>query len=255
VFREISQEDSHAAFSAIAKRSAVADLGASMECQGKGIRKRAAIFDLDGTLVDSMPLVFAMFSYAVEPFRPRPTSAEVMDSLGGPPETCIRRLLGASAAPSLPEANARMLAYEQEHFEDVVPFEGSRELLEALHGSGIQLAVWTGRDRHSTTSILRAHGLEPLFGALVCGDDLDSHKPDPAGLLQVLETLGVRPEDTLFLGDTEFDVEGGYGAGVPTIMIHHGRAVASKVAARALAVFEGPADAYAAVALHFGRTT
>jgi pyrophosphatase PpaX len=219
-----------------------------MKSQVDAVRKRAAVFDLDGTLVDSMPLVVAMFSHAVEPFRPRPTSAEIMALLGGPPETCIRRLLGPAAASSLSAACLRMLDYERDHFQDVVLFEGSRELLEKLRASGIRLAVWTGRDRHSTTAILEAHGLHSLFDAMVCGDDLDSHKPDPAGLIRSIEILGVNTEEALFLGDGDFDVEGGHAAGVSTILIHHGRTVPSAVTGRALEVFAGTAEAYAAVA-------
>jgi HAD superfamily hydrolase (TIGR01549 family) len=216
-----------------------------------GIRKRAAVFDLDGTLVDSMPLVVAMFSHAVEAFRPRPTYAEVMDSLGGPPETCVRRLLGSASSSSFPAACERMIAYEREHFQDVLPFAGSLELLEDLRSVGVLLGIWTGRDRHSTTAILGAHGLEKFFGAIVCGDDLESHKPDPAGLFQLTEALGVKPEETLFLGDTEFDLEGGFSAGVPTFLIDHGHPIPPAIAARASGVFAGTAEAYTAVGLYF----
>ena len=65
-------------------------------------KKRAAVFDLDGTLIDSMPFVVETFIYAVEPFRSRPSTEEVLSNLGGPLDTCLRNLLGPVAADSFP---------------------------------------------------------------------------------------------------------------------------------------------------------
>jgi pyrophosphatase PpaX len=214
-------------------------------------RKRAAIFDLDGTLVNSMPLVVAMFSHAVEPYRPRPTVDEILSQLGGPPDTCIRRLLGPEAAESFSPAIARMLQYELDHAEDVVPFDGAMGLLESLRVSGTRLGNWTGRDRHSTISVLEAHRLAPFFGALVCGDDLPSHKPDPEGLLRSLDLLGVKTDQALFLGDSDVDVEGGHAADVCTILVNHGRTVPSLIASRAAEVYDDIKTAYAGVLRHF----
>jgi HAD superfamily hydrolase (TIGR01509 family) len=222
-----------------------------MKGPGTEARKRAAIFDLDGTLVDSMPLVVAMFTHAVEPFRARPAPSEVLTQLGGPPEVCIRRLLGPAAAASYAEANTRMLEYESEHFQEVRPFDGSRELLSSLLAGGVRLAIWTGRDRQSTVSILNGIGLARFFDALVCGDDLDSHKPDPAGLLLSIELLGVTTKEAIFVGDNDTDVEGGHAAGIHTILIHNGRADSSNIFSRAAEVYADTGNAFAAVARHF----
>jgi HAD superfamily hydrolase (TIGR01509 family) len=214
-------------------------------------RKRAAVFDLDGTLVDSMPLVVEMFIHAVVPFRDRPSTEEVFATLGGPLDTCVRNLLGPERASFFPEAKERMLRYEREHVLTMKPFPGARQLLQSLRERGVPVGLWTGRDRWSAEKILGAHGLADFFKATVCGDDLPTHKPDPQGLLRAISLLGADPSDTVFLGDGDADVEGGSAAAVHTVFLHHGRAVSAGVLGLAAEHFPDPASAYAAVLAHF----
>jgi HAD superfamily hydrolase (TIGR01509 family) len=214
-------------------------------------RSRAAIFDLDGTIVDSMPFVIEAFVHAVEPYRATPTTDEVLAQLGGPLETCLRNLLGRQALKSLPAAKERLYAYEHGQESKLRPFQGARELLTLLKNEGVRLGIWTGRDRWSAVRILAAHGLTDLFAAMVCGDDLSNHKPDPAGLLRAIELVGAKAEETIFIGDADVDVLGGHAAGVHTIFIHHGRTAPVHIHSRATEVFAEPAEAYAAIARHF----
>jgi len=216
-----------------------------------GAKKSAAIFDLDGTLVDSMPFVVETFIYAIEPFRDRPTTEEVLSQLGGPLDTCLRNLLGAAALDSFPEARKRMLEHEHGQELKLAPFDGARELLESLKAKGVKLGIWTGRDRWSAEKILAAHDFTRFFGSMVCGDDLKSHKPDPAGLLHAIDRVGVKPVEAVFMGDADADVLGGHAAGVHTIFVHHGRVAPAHIHSRAAEVYAEPFDAFAAVARHF----
>jgi HAD superfamily hydrolase (TIGR01509 family) len=206
---------------------------------------RAVIFDLDGTLIDSMPLVLRAFAHALAPYRPELDEQAIFQLLGGPPSRTLRELTGdeTKAAGAL----ARLEEFGFENGALVKPFDGMREMLGDLRSRGLLLAVWTGRDRATTQAIIDAHGLGGYFSEIVCGDDLSTHKPDPEGIQAILTRLGLSPQDALYAGDADADVLGGYTSGVPTVLIHHGRDVDPVVSVKAWQVVPFPADAYALI--------
>ncbi len=203
--------------------------------------KRAVVFDLDGTLLDSLPLVLRAFTHAVAPFGGRPTMA-MFATLGGPPE----RMFGDMVADPnhVPAALRRLHEYNLENQHQIEPFPGAVALLDGLAEGGIQLGVWTGRDRLSTEFLLDFHGWSDRFEAIVCGDDLDSHKPDSAGLVELLRRLDVSAAHTLYVGDADVDVLGGVGANVDTILISQARKAQPAVAIKAWREVTSPSEAY-----------
>jgi phosphoglycolate phosphatase/pyrophosphatase PpaX len=207
--------------------------------------RRAIVFDFDGTLVDSLPLVLASIAHGIEPFGPKPTM-EIFAKLGGPPERFLPLLLADPA--NAPEALARMDAYHRANNHLVRLFEGAADMLDQLRARGVATALWTGRDRGTTEILLRQLGLNGHFTTAVCGDDLPSHKPDPAGLREILRRLGTSPAETLFVGDADVDVLGGHACGVDTIIIRHAREIAAEISAKAWQSVATPADAFSLVA-------
>jgi pyrophosphatase PpaX len=201
------------------------------------------VFDLDGTLIDTMPFVIEGLATAVAPYRSRPTPAEVMSSLGGPSEACLRRLLGGPR--HLAEALATYLEFLRQNDRWAQPFRGARTLLKHLQSASVRVGIWTGRERNSTLARLQALSWEHWFDPIVCGDDLASHKPDPAGLLKIVRHWRLRPRQVLFVGDSDQDIEGGGAAGVPMLAIDHGRRIAPGPWRRPLAVVPNPPAAYA----------
>jgi HAD superfamily hydrolase (TIGR01509 family) len=205
---------------------------------------RAVVFDLDGTLLDSLPLVLSAITHALEPFGRRPTM-EIFARLGGPPERFLGSLL--DDLKHLPVALERMEVFHRENAHLIRPYEGVNTLLAGLRKLDIQVALWTGRDRESADWLLKTHQLEDFFATVVCGDDLPSHKPDPEGLREIMRRLRVKPADTLFVGDADVDVLGGVGCGVDTLLIRHNRDVELHIAAKSWRTVTSPKDAFALV--------
>jgi len=203
---------------------------------------RAVVFDLDGTLLDSLPLVLRAFTHAVAPFGGRPTMA-MFASLGGPPEKVFNDLVDDPG--QVPAALRRLHEFNQKNQHLITPFAGAVELLDQLRARGVRLGVWTGRDRASTDYLLEVHQLAERFDAVVCGDDLATHKPDSAGLINLLTRLEVMAAHTLYIGDADVDVLGGAGARVDTILISQARVANPTVAAKAWRTVDSPAAAYA----------
>lgn len=202
---------------------------------------RAVVFDLDGTLLDSLPLVLAAIAHALEPFGPRPTM-EIFAKLGGPPERFLGTLL--DDLNHVPTALQRMEAYHRANSHLIQPYNGAGGFLADLQRRGVRVALWTGRDRATTEVLLREHRLEGYFATTVCGDDLPTNKPDPQGLREIVHRLGVRPEETLFVGDADVDVLGGVGCGVDTLLIRHSRAVELHIASKSWRTVTSPVEAF-----------
>jgi HAD superfamily hydrolase (TIGR01549 family) len=139
----------------------------------------------------------------------------------------------------------RLVEYSSSHWHHIQAFQGMHDVFRDLRAASRRTAIWTGRDRRSTEAIMREQRLETWVEELVCGDDLPSHKPDPAGLSAVLDRLGARPPEVFFAGDADVDVLAGHAIGVRTVLIRHGRPVADDVLRRAWRVVETPTDAYA----------
>src|SRR4051812_34433256 len=131
-------------------------------------KTRAIVFDLDGTLVDSLPLVLRAFAHAIEPFGPRPTM-EIFARLGGPPERIFPGLLGGER--HVPAAMERLEAFNRDNHHLIRPFDGVALMLGQLRSRGLALAIWTGRDRETTEWLLHQHRLAEFFSTVMCGDD------------------------------------------------------------------------------------
>jgi len=179
--------------------------------------RRAVVFDCDGTLFDSLPLVLNAISHAILPFAKVPPREEIMRQLGGPPARFMPGLVGDLR--HVPEALRRFDAYHREQFGTLQPFPGARATLETLRAGHAPTAIWTGRDRKSTEQMLHEHKLAALFDTIVCGDDLPTHKPDPEGLRKIMRQLGTTTDTTLFIGDSTVDVLAGHACGVKTLLI------------------------------------
>lgn len=178
-------------------------------------RPLAVIFDLDGTLADTFPMIIGAWNEAVrEPLGREFAPEEVIALFGVPEEPMLRRVLAPEDVPKAMEVYHQH--YEAEHGL-VEPFEGITEVLKAIAAAGIPIGVVTGKGRRSADITLRLLGWDGLFSRVVTGDDVKHQKPHPEGALATAKTLGVDPRSCVFVGDTPTDVECGRAAGMTTI--------------------------------------
>ena len=206
--------------------------------------RRLAVFDVDGTLVDSAAMIVAAMTAA---FR--------VEGLAPPPRPEILGIVGLSLpvamARLLPDADAGLVAalvaaYRQAFSEEAAagppPFyPGAREVLEALAGRGdVALGIATGKSRTGLDAVLRGHGVLEMFVSLQVSDDHPS-KPHPAMLRAAVSASGVAPRDAVMIGDTRFDVEMAQAAGVPALGVTWGFHPAEDLAAARALVHDCPA--------------
>lgn len=202
----------------------------------------SVVFDLDGTLVDSLPLVLRAITHAIEPFGPTRPTMDIFARLGGPPEQFLPGLLDDPRNAA--EALQRMDEYHRTNQQMIRPFDGVGVVLAKIRARNVSLGVWTGRDRESTEWLLGHHDLARFFDTVVCGDDLPTHKPDPQGLVEIMRRLEVPSKAVMLVGDADVDVLGGSACNVDTVLIRHGREIDSGIHAKAWRTVTSPLEAY-----------
>ena len=174
----------------------------------------AVIFDLDGTLIDTKALYLEAYRVAVEPYvRDDLTHEDIMALRPTSERAFIRAVVAEADYESCVEDFYR--AYEslhEERFGGVYPEIPG--VLDAIRRAGRRLGLVTGKSRRSweiTRTLTEDLG---RFDVLVFDDDVRAPKPDPHGLELALESLGVRPADAAYVGDTRSDMEAARVAGL-----------------------------------------
>lgn len=169
-----------------------------------------AVFDFDGTLVDSQHAIQACMeaTFAAEGLTP-PTLKQTHRIIGLPLEVCLARLApGSDAAVHTRLVEGYRVAFHELRRDKsfVEPlYDGALEALAALEAAGWTLGIATGKNRRGLDAVLEAHGLHPRFATLQTSDRAPG-KPDPTMLRWAMEETGFGPEDTVMIGDTVFDM-------------------------------------------------
>jgi len=174
------------------------------------------LFDLDGTLVDSIELIMTAYRHTMQHCLGHvPPDALWLAGLGTP----LARQLEEFARD--PEHHEQMRVtfrdYSNLHHDQMLrSYDGIAALLHELKDRGLKLGLVTSKHRVSSLRAFRVLGLEDLFEVLVCADDVERHKPDPLPVSRALELLGSKAERAVFVGDSPHDMVSGRRAGVRT---------------------------------------
>jgi len=183
------------------------------------------VFDLDGTLVDSVPdLRAALNEMLRERGRPPLSLPQVKRMVGDGAPAMVARALDASGAdPAEPGALARFLEiYEANAVRLTRPYPGVQETLTALRRRGYRTAICTNKPQRATIAVIEGLGLLPLFDAIAGGDRFPVRKPDPGHLLRLIDELGARVAATAMIGDNENDAAAARAAGVRLVLMTYG---------------------------------
>ena len=182
----------------------------------------SVIFDLDGTLGDTLPLIYRAFNAALEPEYGRTlTGAEIRKLFGPPDNHILRRLLPGEAGEA---AFQRYLdVYLRDHAEFARAFDGIGEVIDRAKAAGYRIGVVTGKSRQTALFSLEAFGLLDDVAVVYGGDDVEKQKPDPEAVVKILHDLGHKSGDPgFFVGDSAADVVAGRAAGLQTIGVTWG---------------------------------
>jgi phosphoglycolate phosphatase len=182
------------------------------------------VFDLDGTLVDSLRDLAESTNALLEACGAAPHSeAAIGRMVGEGAATLVARAFAAAGGEPPPDALQRFLAiYNQRPLRWTRPYPGIEELLEAL-APQVTLAVLTNKPLAATREILDGLQLARHFGTRVLGGDGPlPRKPHPAGLLHLTSRAGASPTETVMVGDSEVDFRTARAGGARPCMARYG---------------------------------
>lgn len=182
-----------------------------------------AVFDLDGTLIDSAPDIRDAVNLALAELRLEPLGlAEITGFIGrGLPVLCdkVRAARDVSEPPALFEPRVRK-HYDRISASSGTMFPGAKETLQRLEAGGARLGLCTNKPYAAVLAVLAHHRIEGIFASVVGADSLPERKPAPTPLLTVLAALGDGP--AVYVGDSEVDAETAERAGVPFVLYTEG---------------------------------
>lgn len=186
---------------------------------------RAAVFDLDGTLIDSVPDIAAALNTCLVSEGRAPLNEDgVAKLVGGGARELVARALGAATLDAdVDRVHADFLAYyDAEPVTRTRLYPGARELLFELRDTGLPLAICTNKPQHLTDLILARMDLAAYFSAIWGAAPGQPLKPDAACLRNICTRLGTEPAETVMVGDSYTDVAAARAAGCLSILVAHG---------------------------------
>ena len=185
---------------------------------------RLVVFDLDGTLVDSVEdIARSVNELRAERHRAPLPIAEIRRYVGDGVRKLIERSFRDASEEDLRYAHGRYLPiYRRRLLDHTAPSPGVAEALDELARAEKLLAVLTNKPRRESLMILHGLGLDRYFAGVYGGDSFESKKPDPTGLLAIVKEIGVAPAEALYVGDAPVDLETARNASVPFCLVSYG---------------------------------
>ncbi|MBN2095418.1 MAG: HAD-IA family hydrolase [Candidatus Aenigmarchaeota archaeon] len=162
------------------------------------------IFDMDGTLIDSVNQWADLFERTFEKYQISVPRDHLLSIFGrGAPEIMRMTVPNGKARP----ATEFFLHHQKEHIESFRPFPDAEKTLAEIKEKGYKIAIATGNNRHLMRYFLEKFGLLKYVDACVCSQDVKNGKPSPDMLNKVLSQLGICPDEAIYIADSPMDFE------------------------------------------------
>jgi pyrophosphatase PpaX len=166
---------------------------------------RNVIFDLDGTLADSEELIINSFqhTYMIH-IGKKMEHNYIKSSFGAPLKDVMKKEFGENHETAINDYRE----FHIKNFEKFIKlFEGAKEIVEYLYNSNINLGIVTSRLSNTTIRILELYDIKKYFKSIITADMTENHKPHPEPLQKCLAELNAKAKESIFVGDTLYDLE------------------------------------------------
>ncbi|OCG21260.1 phosphoglycolate phosphatase [Gilliamella sp. App4-10] len=189
---------------------------------------QAIAFDLDGTLVDSVPgLALATQNMLADLNLPTISNEQVKNFVGNGIDIMLERVFKAIQVDPSTELLAKAKNLFNQHYDKVIDaetklFPNVKETLKVLHDNHYPLALVTNKPAQFLPALLTSLGIKEYFSLVLGGGDVIKLKPHPAPLYQVMATFGLFSDQLLFVGDSKNDITAAQNANCPTVALSYG---------------------------------
>lgn len=190
-------------------------------------KRDVALFDLDGTVLDTYAPILESMRYATKMvFREALPDSKLVSMVGQPLVTQMQafaaeRGCGSEVADELTRVYRKY--NERDLDEKSFPFPGVPEAIASLKNAGFTVGVVTSKRAVLATKSLKAHGLFDAFACVNGAEDSTAHKPDPDPLLTAAKKLGVSPDRCVYVGDSPYDLQAAHAANMPCVGVTWGK--------------------------------
>ena len=201
-------------------------MAASKSDAGRGAAGRrapvykAVVFDLDGTVVDSVELILVSFQHAIREVLGRELSREEAIAWVGMPLREQMERFSPEHADELVEVYREF--NHREHDRMLTLYEGIEDLLYDLRKEGVKVGLVTSKSRFTTQMAFDLTGIDAYFDATICAGEASGNKPEPDPILACLEQMRAKPAEAAYVGDSPSDIQAALAAQVVAIAVTWG---------------------------------
>lgn len=184
-------------------------------------KRDVALFDLDGTVLDTYAPILESMRYATKTVFGEALPDSKLVSMVGQPLVTQMQAFAAERGCGSEIADELTRVYREYNERDLdeksFPFPGIPEAIASLKNAGFTVGVVTSKRAVLATKSLKAHGLFDAFACVNGAEDSTAHKPDPDPLLTAAKKLGVSPDRCVYVGDSPYDLQAAHAANMPCV--------------------------------------